>query len=162
MSKKPKDSNHRTINFQACFCGIVWEVTYHEVVTSRQKTCQTVQLLDIVNIELKISLLWKIWNKLFCPDCLLLPHTYCVYSEEQNPSSVGSVLETNTSGVCLREPCYHALLGDIASSLSMTKEGRRKEGKREQKSKRKREREKKISIEAWLSDSTAENTKQLV
>lgn len=44
----------------------------------------------------------------------------------------------------------------------MTKEGRRKEGKREQKSKRKREREKKISIEAWLSDSTAENTKQLV
>lgn len=44
----------------------------------------------------------------------------------------------------------------------MTKEGRRKEGKREQKSKRKREREKKNSIEAWLSDSTAENTKQLV
>jgi len=44
----------------------------------------------------------------------------------------------------------------------MTKEWIRKEGNREQKSKRKREREKKNSIEAWLSDSTAENTKQLV
>lgn len=47
----------------------------------------------------------------------------------------------------------------------MTKEGRRKEGKKERENKRVKERErekKKISIEAWLSDSTAENTKQLV